>query len=192
MLKCLPLSSESKRNGEHGSSEKRPFHPTAAQRYTARFNRAQDTLYNEYSMKRPCASSFPALIIALVHATTWKECSVVRPCSSRGHHTAYCQRPSATHFFLSWNVWLAKSSSVVTGSAYGPACEQSDEYNGTKASIETLIAAFNAAPELKTDRDIVIAPTALHLGLAQSLLRKEIQVAAQNIWKVNVGSVVPC
>ena len=127
MLKCLLFSNESKRNGEHGSSEKRPFHPTAAQRYTARFNRAQDTLYNEYSMKRPCASSFPALIIALVHATTWKECSVVRPCSSRGHHTAHCQRPSATHFFLSWNVWLAKSSSVVTGSAYGPACGQSDE-----------------------------------------------------------------
>lgn len=53
------------------------------------------------------------------------------------------------------------------------------------ASLEKLIAAFNAAPELKADRDIVIAPTALHLSLAKSL-RKEIQVAAQNIWKVNV------
>ena len=54
------------------------------------------------------------------------------------------------------------------------------------ASLEKLIAAFNAAPELKADRDIVIAPTALHISLAKSLLRKEIQVAAQNIWKVNV------
>lgn len=60
------------------------------------------------------------------------------------------------------------------------------EQNGTKKSIEELIAAFNNAGELKADRDIVIAPTALHLGLAQSLLRKEIEVAAQNIWKVNV------
>ena len=58
--------------------------------------------------------------------------------------------------------------------------------NGTKQSIEELIAAFNNAGELKADRDIVIAPTALHLGLAQSLFRKEIEVAAQNIWKVNV------
>ena len=60
------------------------------------------------------------------------------------------------------------------------------EQNGTKKSIEELIAAFNNAGELKADRDIVIAPTALHIGLAQSLLRKEIEVAAQNIWKVNV------
>ena len=58
--------------------------------------------------------------------------------------------------------------------------------NGTKQSIEELINAFNNAGELKADRDIVIAPTALHLGLAQSLFRKEIEVAAQNIWKVNV------
>ena len=61
--------------------------------------------------------------------------------------------------------------------------------------MEELISAFNNAGELKADRDIVIAPTALHLGFAQSLFRKEIEVAAQNIWKVNVlclFSIVQC
>lgn len=55
------------------------------------------------------------------------------------------------------------------------------------SSLTELINAFNAAGDLKTDRDIVIAPTALHISLAKNLLRKEIEVSAQNIWKVNVG-----
>ncbi|CBK22961.2 uncharacterized protein [Blastocystis hominis] len=57
--------------------------------------------------------------------------------------------------------------------------------NGTVSSLTELINAFNAAGDLKTDRDIVIAPTALHISLAKNLLRKEIEVSAQNIWKVN-------
>lgn len=60
------------------------------------------------------------------------------------------------------------------------------------SSLTELINAFNAAGDLKADRDIVIAPTALHISLAKSLLRKEIEVAAQNIWKVNVGKCFPC
>lgn len=48
MLKLLLLSSESKRKDEYRTSEKKTFHPTTPQRYIARFNRAQDTLYNEY------------------------------------------------------------------------------------------------------------------------------------------------
>lgn len=49
-----------------------------------------------------------------------------------------------------------------------------------------LINTFNAAGEIKADRDVVIAPTAIHIGFVQGLLRPEIQIAAQNIWKVNV------
>ena len=62
--------------------------------------------------------------------------------------------------------------------------------NGTVASLTELINAFNAAGDLKGDRDIVIAPTALHISLAKNLLRKEIEVAAQNIWTVNVVSLL--
>ena len=58
--------------------------------------------------------------------------------------------------------------------------------NGTKASLTDLINTFNAAGEIKADRDVVIAPTAIHIGFVQGLLRPEIQIAAQNIWKVNV------
>ncbi|KAK8802617.1 hypothetical protein WA171_006293 [Blastocystis sp. BT1] len=57
--------------------------------------------------------------------------------------------------------------------------------NGTKASLTDLINTFNAAGEIKADRDVVIAPTAIHIGFVQGLLRPEIQIAAQNIWKVN-------
>ena len=38
---------------------------------------------------------------------------------------------------------------------------------------------------MKADRDIVIAPTALHIGFVKDMIRPEIEIAAQNIWKVN-------
>ena len=50
-----------------------------------------------------------------------------------------------------------------------------------------MINVFNAAGEIKGDRDVVIAPTAMHIGFVQGLMRPEIEIAAQNIWKVNVG-----
>ena len=58
MLKLLLLSSESKQKDKYKIGERKPFHPTTPQRYIARFDHTQDTLYNEYSMKRSCASSF--------------------------------------------------------------------------------------------------------------------------------------
>jgi len=36
--------------------------------------------------------------------------------------------------------------------------------------------------------DVVIAPTALHMGLAQTNMRREFQLAGQNIWTANVRS----
>ena len=36
----------------------------------------------------------------------------------------------------------------------------------------------------------MIAPTAMHIGFVQGLMRPEIEIAAQNIWKVNVWLIL--
>ncbi|KAK8800682.1 hypothetical protein WA158_000007 [Blastocystis sp. Blastoise] len=57
--------------------------------------------------------------------------------------------------------------------------------NGTVESLTKLVKEFNEAGEFKPNRDIVIAPTALHIGMIKSMIRPDIKLATQNLWKVD-------
>lgn len=59
--------------------------------------------------------------------------------------------------------------------------------NGTLESIRAIIENLNKA-ELKSDVEVVISPPALYLLLASSLVRKDIKVAAQNIYDKGNGA----
>jgi len=59
--------------------------------------------------------------------------------------------------------------------------------NGTLESIKAIIENLNKA-ELKSDVEVVISPPALYLLLASSLVRKDIKVAAQNIYDKGNGA----
>ena len=83
--------------------------------------------------------------------------------------------------------------------------------NGSVKSLQTLIDTFNGAslpakdavgahmccpepavhtqPETSTRvAEVVVAPTALHMGLAKERLTKSIQLAAQNCWVKGSGA----
>lgn len=55
--------------------------------------------------------------------------------------------------------------------------------NGTKASTAKLVELLNGAGAFADNAEVVVAPTALHLGAVQEKLRPDIQVAAQNLWE---------
>ncbi|CEJ81941.1 Putative Triosephosphate isomerase [[Torrubiella] hemipterigena] len=53
--------------------------------------------------------------------------------------------------------------------------------NGTVASVKEIVANLNAA-NLDPEVEVVVAPTALHLISAREGLRKEVEVASQNVY----------
>jgi triosephosphate isomerase len=53
--------------------------------------------------------------------------------------------------------------------------------NGTRESIASLVSTFNGAPAFPPSVDVVVSPTALHIGYVQDNLRKDMSVCAQNI-----------
>ena len=53
--------------------------------------------------------------------------------------------------------------------------------NGTRDSVAALVELLGKA-EIPANADVVVAPTALHLGDVLRTLRKDIAVAAQNCW----------
>lgn len=59
--------------------------------------------------------------------------------------------------------------------------------NGDKVFVEKLISEFNAA-SLPSNVEIVVAPTFLYLEKVSSLVRKEIQVSAQNCYFESKGA----
>lgn len=54
--------------------------------------------------------------------------------------------------------------------------------NGTKDSLTALMEAFGSDSGVPSDVDVVIAPATIHIGLAQTGMRRDFQLAAQNIW----------
>lgn len=54
--------------------------------------------------------------------------------------------------------------------------------NGTKASVATLVETLNKGGPKPENTDVVVAPTALHIGFVQANLRDDYQVSVQNIW----------
>lgn len=59
--------------------------------------------------------------------------------------------------------------------------------NGTVSSVKKLIADLNAG-NITADVEVVCTPAFVHLALAQALLRKPYQVAAQNCWSGDGGA----
>jgi triosephosphate isomerase len=53
--------------------------------------------------------------------------------------------------------------------------------NGTRESIEELVKTYNDGGEFPASAEVVIAPTALHIGYVMENMRKDVSVAAQNI-----------
>jgi triosephosphate isomerase len=45
------------------------------------------------------------------------------------------------------------------------------------------VEVLNAGGKFAENAEVVVAPTALHLGAVQSKLRPDIQVAVQNVWE---------
>jgi triosephosphate isomerase (TIM) len=54
---------------------------------------------------------------------------------------------------------------------------------GTKESVATLVETLNKGGAKPDNTDVVVAPTALHLGYVQANLRDDYEVSVQNIWK---------
>jgi len=52
--------------------------------------------------------------------------------------------------------------------------------NGTVASVEKLIAEFNAAGPIPSNTEVVVGAPFIHIPMALMSLRKDIQIAAQN------------
>lgn len=59
--------------------------------------------------------------------------------------------------------------------------------NGTVSSVKKLIADLNAG-NITADVEVVCTPAFVHLALAQALLGKPYQVAAQNCWSGDGGA----
>jgi len=53
--------------------------------------------------------------------------------------------------------------------------------NGTTESIQALVKVLNDA-QLDPNVEVVVAPPAIYLGLVRSVIKKEIEVAAQNVF----------
>eukprot|EP01120_Amphizonella_sp_Union-15-10_P012012 TRINITY_DN525_c0_g1_i1.p1 TRINITY_DN525_c0_g1~~TRINITY_DN525_c0_g1_i1.p1 ORF type:complete len:255 (+),score=75.70 TRINITY_DN525_c0_g1_i1:473-1237(+) len=60
--------------------------------------------------------------------------------------------------------------------------------NGTKASVDSLVALLNAGTFPADKVDVIVAPTTLHLAHVLGSVRKEIQVSAQNSYKAASGA----
>jgi len=54
--------------------------------------------------------------------------------------------------------------------------------NGTLAEVSKLVQMLNGAGEFPSNAEVVVAPTALHLGNVLSGVRKDVNVAVQNLW----------
>ena len=52
--------------------------------------------------------------------------------------------------------------------------------NGTRSSIEALVKTYNAGGDIPASVEVVVAPTALHIGYVQEHMRKDVAVSAQN------------
>ncbi|DAZ99778.1 TPA: hypothetical protein N0F65_001287, partial [Lagenidium giganteum] len=60
--------------------------------------------------------------------------------------------------------------------------------NGTKKSVEELIAILNKT-EIDTEQaEVIVAPPAIHLELTQRLIQKNISVSAQNVSLTGLGA----
>jgi len=60
--------------------------------------------------------------------------------------------------------------------------------NGTVASLEKLIAEFNAAGPIPANAEVVIGAPFIHIPLCMMSLRKDVQVAAQNCSLTGTGA----
>ncbi|KAF1335608.1 Triose-phosphate isomerase, partial [Globisporangium splendens] len=60
--------------------------------------------------------------------------------------------------------------------------------NGTKQSVRDLIAVLNKTEVNTSQVEVVVAPPALHLQLAQDLIQKNISVSAQNVSLTGFGA----
>lgn len=68
------------------------------------------------------------------------------------------------------------------------ACLFATQQNGTKQSVRELADVLNKV-EIDTEQvDVIVAPPALHLDLAQQLLQKNIAVCAQNVSLTGLGA----
>lgn len=63
-----------------------------------------------------------------------------------------------------------------------------DAQNGTKQSARELIELLNKVAIDTEQVEVIVAPPALHLDLAQSLLQKDIFVSAQNVSLTGTGA----
>lgn len=62
------------------------------------------------------------------------------------------------------------------------------EQNGTKQSVRELADILNKV-EIDTEQvEVIVAPPALHLDLAQQLIQKNISVCAQNVSLTGAGA----
>ena len=53
--------------------------------------------------------------------------------------------------------------------------------NGTRESVKALVETYNAGGDFPASAEVVVAPTALHIGYVQDHMRPDVQVCAQNI-----------
>ena len=63
----------------------------------------------------------------------------------------------------------------------------------TKATVEAQVAVLNAAGAFPANAEVVIAPSALHIGLVAAAVRADVGVAIQDIHtaKVRAASARP-
>jgi len=60
--------------------------------------------------------------------------------------------------------------------------------NGTVASVEKLIAEFNAAGPIPANAEVVIGAPFIHIPLCLMSMRSDIQIAAQNCSLTGTGA----
>ena len=53
--------------------------------------------------------------------------------------------------------------------------------NGTKESIAALVETYNNGGDFPSSVEVVVAPTALHIGYVQAHMRPDVAVCAQNV-----------
>ncbi|RLN86359.1 hypothetical protein BBJ28_00004569 [Nothophytophthora sp. Chile5] len=63
-----------------------------------------------------------------------------------------------------------------------------DLQNGTKQSVTDLCALLNKVAIDSEQVEVIVAPPALHIQLAQSLLQKQVEVSAQNVSLTGLGA----
>lgn len=55
--------------------------------------------------------------------------------------------------------------------------------NGTRESVAALVDVLNRGGSFPPNAEVVVAPTALHIGDVFSSIRTDVAVAAQNVWR---------